>query len=349
MFRQNGKPSGALVVQKSSFFHENRSLVARQKEMSEIYRSQPLRKVCKNCSEELSQDFDFIKNGIGYKICRKCSHLNGGYQDTDKFCEAIYTSDGGEEYAKNYTSKDVNDYTYRVGSIYIPKAEFLYTSLKNEKLSPNDLSYFDFGSGSGYFVDSLLKIGIKNVFGSDVSSFQANFGNKMIGKDVLKTHTLDKSVDLLSDIEADVVSMIGVLEHLQQPREVLKAIQKNSHIKYFFISVPIFSLTIYIELLSDEMFHRHLNGGHTHLYTDSSLKYMMDEFGFELVSEWWFGADIMDLYRTLLVNLEKRGVSDFTKELFRTEMTSLIDPIQVELDKKNLSSEVHMLLKKRDF
>ena len=99
-------------------------------------------------------------------------------------------------------------------------------------------------------------------------------------------------------------------------------------------------------MLSDEVFHRQLHGGHTHLYTENSLKYLAEEFGYKIVSEWWFGTDIVDLYRNLFVNLENKNTSNKLKQHYQEMMQNLIDAMQLELDKKKYSSEVHVLLKK---
>lgn len=342
-----GKSSNSTILQKTTFFEDNLTHVTQQKKISEVYQQQPIRKRCKNCDLNLSEEIDFIKDNIPYKFCPTCGHLNGNFQDTDDFCEAIYTKDEGESYSKNYTSKDVDEYNYRVSSIYFPKAEFLYTSLKNDRVNPNDLEYLDFGAGSGYFIAALDKIGLKKILGSEVSKSQVDFGNKMIDKLVLQTHNLKDTETVLSSTTANVISMIGVLEHLQEPREALRSIIENSNIQYLYLSIPLFSLSVYFEMFSDEIFHRQLHGGHTHLYSEQSLHYLINEFNLEIVSQWWFGTDMMDLYRNILVTMNQQDSSNTIKEEFSKMFLTVIDSLQLELDKKHYSSEVHILLKKK--
>lgn len=344
--KQYGKPSAALLLQKTSFFKENELHIKKQRQISDIYITQPKRKACKNCNKPLNDENDFIKDGIGYKICDVCTHLNGAYEDTDKYCKAVY-GDDEKVYAANYKVEDIEAFNYRVSSIYHPKAEFLYTSLKSIDVNPNVLSYLDFGSGTGYFVSALKKIGMKNVAGTEVSKSQVDLGNKMIGADLLLKHELEDSCEIISNTTANVISMIGVLEHLQEPRNVMKSISENNNIEYVFISVPVYSLSVYLEILSPMLFHRHLHGGHTHLYTEKSLEYLSDEFNMEKISEWWFGADMVDLYRSIYVKLEEIEASDKLKSNFGKIMKEVIDPMQLELDKKNGSSEVHLLLRKK--
>lgn len=271
--KRYGKSSSSLLNQKISFFEENEQYVKKQRKVALIYKKQPKRTNCKNCNNKIaSSSVDFIKDGIGYVICNCCSHLNGIYEDSDKFCKAVYTTDSGKDYAENYKSEDIDSYNYRVASIYFPKAEFLHTSLLNNNINPFDLKYFDFGAGSGYFIAALKKIGLKNVSGTDISKFQVNFGNAMLGENALNIHNIKDTAIMLRETESQVISMIGVLEHLQHPREVLRELKHNNNVKFLYISVPIFSLSVYLEILSPEVFHRQLHGGHTHLYTRPTAK-----------------------------------------------------------------------------
>jgi len=152
--KRYGKPSSALLIQKASFFESNKQHVKRQREIASIYKNQEKRIICKNCNTKLESVSDFIKDGIDYVVCNHCHHLNGMYEDTDNFCKAIYTADSGESYAENYKTEDIDSYKYRTASIYLPKAEFLYTSLLDNNINPHSLEYIDFGAGSGYFVSA---------------------------------------------------------------------------------------------------------------------------------------------------------------------------------------------------
>jgi len=347
--KRYGKHSLPLLLQKTSFFENDGILSKKQKEIASIYKKQPKRTNCMNCAAKIDKSSDFIKDGIGYVICSHCQHLNGIYESTEDFFTGLYSADSGEDYAKTYYKADnIDDYNYRSASIYIPKAEFLYTSLLDNKINPHDLDYFDFGAGSGYFIAALKKLGLKNVAGTDVSKFQVNYGNAMLGEAILKTHDMKDTTKVLQACESEVVSMIGVLEHLQNPREVLKTIQRNKNVRFLYILVPTFSLSVYLEILSSEVFHRQLTGGHTHLYTKESLSYLWQEFGFEALSEWWFGTDMVDLFRHISVTLQKYNCSTKMVESWRQKFVPIIDAMQLELDKNLFSSEVHMVLKKND-
>lgn len=348
--KQYGKHSASFINQKKSFFEDNDTYMEMQKSISSAYKKQPARLQCKNCGHTLKEEHDIILDDIPYKICNVCTHLNGAYEDTDEFCRLIYTDDEGsnnKDYVQQYREVNIQSFNSRLSSIYIPKAEYLYTSLVNDGVDPHQMKYLDFGSGSGYFVGALNKIGLSNVNGTDVSISQVDFGNKILGSNFLSLHDINDTNKILRETKADVVSLIGVLEGLQDPRGALESIRNNDHIQYILILVPLFSISVFLNIMSKNVYQRQLSGGHTHLYTEKSIKYFADEFDFEILSEWWFGTDMVDLYRHIFVNIESAKYSEDLVDSFKEMIIPVIDSMQLELDKKHKSSEVHFLLKKK--
>ena len=341
-----GKSSAALLMQKTSFFEENERHVNKQRKVAAIYVQQPKRERCKICDTKFEVEPDFVKDGIGYAVCDVCHHLNGIYEDTDEFCQSLYTADSGEEYAETYQVENLEWYEYRVASIYLPKAEFFYTSLLGCHIDPHELSYMDFGTGSGFMVSALKKLGLRSVTGWEVSKSQVDMGNEMLGENCLSDFKMVDTNKVLKETQSSVVSLIHVLEHLQRPREAIKELQENRRVKYLFLAVPTFSLSVYLEILSQDIFHRHLGMGHTHLFSENSLAHLCEEFGFEIISQWWFGTDIVDMYRQIAVRLEKIDASEKFRKQWRDHFVSVIDNMQLEADKKHFASEVHMVLKK---
>ena len=64
--------------------------------------------------------------------------------------------------------------------------------------------------------------------------------------------------DKIPQIKSDCVSLIGVLEHLQKPQEIFRALNQ-SKAKYLYVSVPLFSLTSLLEHISPKVFPRLLS------------------------------------------------------------------------------------------
>jgi hypothetical protein len=100
-----------------------------------------------------------------------------------------------------------------------------------------------------------------------------------------------------------------------------------------------------IENSFSKVFPRHLSGAHTHLYTYDSIVYFVKKFNLQIVGEWWFGSDFLDLYRSLL-NSKNRDTKIF-KQILDKYFLKNIDSFQSILDKKKISSEVHLILKKQ--
>ena len=337
-----GKPSSDILGLKDSFFRDNDELLERTLAVVRSYTSQPLRERCKNCAERLGAP-TFHKHGVGYVVCERCTHLNGAHEDTDEFLAALYTSDGGSAYAATYDAQGEPAFRARVAAIYRPKAQFLVDALAEQGVDADRMRYADFGAGSGYFVAALGDEGIEDVGGYEVSEVQVALANRMIPGSRVRLHGAEETLPLAERIEADVVSMIGVLEHLQDPREMVRRLRANPHVRFIYASVPVFSLSVFIELAFPGVFPRHLSSSHTHLYTDASLAWLEREFGLERLSQWWFGTDVVDLYRGLRVTLARERDTAQAADLLGDMLVPAIDGMQLGLDSEHLASEVHVV------
>jgi len=346
MVLRHGKPSGPLLVQKASFFQENEALQANVERLCGLYARQPLRVACKNCAAPLSGR-SFTKLTVRYILCSRCGHLNGAHEDTDEFCRLVYTDDSGRAYAKTYSVADADAYFARVEAIYAPKAQFLREVLQEAGEDPQKLGFADLGAGSGYFVAGLISAGIHHVVGYEVGEAQLQLARTMVKGGEFRRHGLSEITSVAEETEAEVVSMIGVLEHLRDPRGLLAALQRNPQVKYLYISVPMFSPTVYLEAVFPKVFHRQLGAGHTHLYTESSLAWIGQEFGLEAIGEWWFGTDMVDLLRDVQVSLAANQATAELVDTWREAFIPLVDAMQLEIDLQKKSSEVHIVLRKK--
>ena len=338
-----GKSSGPLLALKRSFFDDNDALLDERLRLAAVYTAQPKRAACKACDGPLGAA-DFAKHGVEYAVCGRCGHLNGGHEDTDAFCAAVYTEDGGEDYARAYCAQSAKAYRDRVRDIYSPKAEFLAEALRERGEDPFSLRYADLGAGSGYFVAALIEAGIETVRGLEVSEAQVALANRMVPGGRVRRHALEEVASLAAGLEAEVVSMIGVLEHLQRPRDMLAALRDNRSVRYLYLSLPLLSPCVFVEMAFADVMPRQLTGGHTHLYTDSSIDWTCREFGFRRVAEWWFGTDMVDLYRSIWVRLAKSQGTGAMQEAWTEMFAPALDAMQLELDRRRLASEVHLLL-----
>lgn len=329
-----------LLQIKSAFYLENEKLVKEGEAINTIYNEQPIRTKCKMCGCELKGMKSFQSHRVTYYYCGNCHHLNGAHEETAEFCERVYVE---EDYGKTYHEDDRIAFEKRVQSIYIPKMDFMLENLRKDGMKEEAIKVLDIGAGSGYFVQAGLERNVE-IAGIEVSKQQTLFGNAMIGQDKLKTVSVTKTKDVLQATECNVISMIGVLEHLIDFKEVLTAIKENSNIRYMFFSVPLFSYTSIFETVFQKGYNRHMGAEHTHLFTLDSISYMNQSYGFQEVAKWQFGTDVMDLYRLLSVYLKKDNKD--LKEIWDEYFLPCVNELQLVLDKGNFCSEVHMLVKK---
>lgn len=207
----------------------------------------------------------------------------------------------------------------------------------------NNLSVLDVGCGGGHFIKAC---GEKNINAVGVEPNQAlvEMGNDKLGKNRIELCTLNDINNIILNSEHDVISMIGVLEHLRYPRAIMEAF-RDSKVQHMYLQVPLFSLSCLLEHINQEVFPRQLNAGHTHLYTNESLKYLFNEFGVKSIGEWWFGTDMVDMFRQLIVKskpVNKIKMNFIIDKYFG----AMIDEIQHVLDSKKLCSGVNILITK---
>ena len=343
------KSSSFYLSCKKDFFSENALLLNNALNQNKLYSSQPFRDFCKLCGKPLNKEPDFTSHSIEYSFCPNCSHLNGKHSDTKSFIQKLYISNTGSDYSINYIDKE---YYKRTTEIYIPKVDFLISSIPLR-----DYNILDVGCGGGYFVYAAM---IKNINakGLDVSEALIDFGNQQISNlSDRKSIKLGDSkplfyknelgfFDEIVNSEADVISAIGVIEHLREPHKFFEAFNK-SKAQYLYYSVPMFSFSVILENSFNNIFPRQLSGGHTHLFTEESIKMMNEIIQVKSISEWRFGTDIMDLYRSLIGTLKSNNSSLKLIEYLENGFGSKVDELQSVLDKNHFCSEIHIVATKK--
>lgn len=336
---QYGKPIGNLMQFKSDFFKKNEAMLKMADDMGDVLRRQPKRETCKMCGSKLGKPL-FTSHNIGYVLCPVCGHVSSEYEDTDEFANKVYIED---DYLKNYSENDKEAYRKRLETIYIPKAAYLKECLQKETMTEAKL--LDIGAGSGYFVQAAKELDMQ-AEGIEISKAQVDFANAMAGAVILKAVDSGHISEYIRNADVNILSAIGVFEHIITLEDTLQAISANPNIQYVYLSVPMFSYSCAFEASYQSCYNRHTGGTHTHLFSQQSLQYMAEKMGFEVAYQWKFGSDAMDLYRMLCVSLEQNGNSEF-KDYFAEKFVPLLDDIQLLFDKSDFASEVHMVMKRK--
>ena len=243
---------------KDDFVKANDSHLQDNNRIAQIYFKQPIRTHCKLCNCKFNgEEKTFNSHDIEYVICDNCGHVNGKYQDTEQFAKEVYET---QDYGKNYRVNHLNEseesaYKERTDNIYVPKVNFLTECIDKKKI----IKVLDVGAGSGYFVSALMKSGISSI-GIEVSEQQVVYGNNFLCENSLIHVQQDKTVDFINGTDCNTISFIGVLEHLSNLNEVIRAINENDNIKYIYFSVPMFSYSVILESIHPEVFNRQLGG-----------------------------------------------------------------------------------------
>lgn len=326
---------------KRDYVRSNQSLLADAVRQNHLYTDQIKRMHCKLCGTPLSQDVDFTSHNVQYVFCKNCGHLNGCFDDTQEFANSLYIIDNDSEYSFCYTA---NDYDDQCVNIYAPKSSFL-----TDNLPAGDHKILDVGCGSGYFVYAALKQGL-SATGIDVNSKMIEYGNHnihaLLGQRPLSLVSESEFLTKIAETDANVISAVGVIEHLRDPHAFFQAFAL-SKAQYLFYSVPMFSLSVYLEIQFPDVFPRQLSGGHTHLFTEDSLLKFYDLLGVNPTAEWRFGTDMIDLFRSLTVRLTSRNISEHSLAIFQKMFGACVDKCQAALDTTHFCSEIHGLAIKR--
>ena len=323
-----------IIEIKRDFYTNNLKNLKNTLKVNKKYAQQKKRKFCKNCETKISKPL-FKSFNIKYSICNKCGHLNGIYEDSVNFANWLYMGNAGSNYSEGY----LKDYNSRVKNIYLPKVKFLKQIIKKK------IKVIDLGSGAGHFLKALE---LSKIFATGIEINKSLV--KLAKLKLKKNKSIYKNVNdvyqvLENDNQHNVVSLINFLENLDKPNEIIKSFV-NSRIEYLYINVPLFSLSVFLENSFQNVFPRVLGEAHTHLYTKKSLYYLAKKNNLKIIGEWWFGQDFPDFYRSLLVssnNLDK----NLYKKYLNKNLFNVINDLQNVLDKNKISSEVHMIFKKK--
>jgi 2-polyprenyl-3-methyl-5-hydroxy-6-metoxy-1,4-benzoquinol methylase len=337
--KKYSKSSGFYSEVKTDFFSENERLLKNALSINKKYVQQDRRNSCKLCKNTLNKEADFKKHGVSYVFCRSCDHLNGFHVDSSEFANTIYTSDDGSKYSNFYLD---DKYEARIKNIYIPKVDFLKEHLGS------GMTLFDFGCGLGHFVDAARRLGFE-ARGADVSKTLVENGNLAIKHshniEPLRIVKPEEVNSLISPMKTDILSALAVMEHLVTLDEFIDSVNRCDF-EYFYYSVPTYGLSVAIESVFENVFPRHLSSGHTHLFTEKSLELLNSKLGVEPIAEWRFGTDIMDLRRSLDINLKKADASDYFRERVSKEINSYSDDLQSVVDQAHNCSQIHVITKK---
>ena len=256
--RRYSKSVGDIIKIKTDFFEKNEEMLKLSAHQADALLLQPKRTKCKIChgpiGEDAGQRVLYTSQRMRYFECPVCGHVNSEYEDTDDFASRVYISDN---YLANYSEDDRQKYETRRDTIYIPKAQFLLDALAKDGLDKKEIKLLDDGAGSGYFVSAIRQLGVEQADGIEISEPQVQFANTMNGDDILTQVDAPDIASIIETARVNVISFIGVLEHITNLDDILDAVKKNKNVQYIYFSVPMFSMSCIFEAVHQHCYNRH--------------------------------------------------------------------------------------------
>ncbi len=288
--------------------------------------------VCaKNENTPLVTIYDFA-----YVTCKNCTHVYVKNVPSKESLKAFYEkklAGVSMRPSEDLVQKDL--YVTRVKDISIPKVKHITQSLKKKG------TWVDIGCGSGELLYAAKKLGWKTI-GYEIDPDERHLAKDIFGLDV-RSGYLEKSnaAEILQ--EANVISFFSVLEHVPQPSELLALVnqfaKKDAALVLELPHHP--SLSAWTNMAFPDTVARHmLPPNHLSLFTDESVKYLLEKNGFEITHIWYYGQDFYELIGTVA------ALSPMKERDILNKLLDATGEFQKIIDKNKLSDEMIVIARR---
>lgn len=235
-----------------------------------------------------------VVHGVSYLECATCSHLYSELIPLEGAVQSLYgDSEGSDASSQAKIYLDDTLFARRIEMIGRPKVDFV-----TEVIGSTAGEWLDIGCGTGEVLVAARDAGW-HVRGIEADIRFVDFA-QMRGLPVEHGFvTGDNSSSLIR--EATVVSLFNLVEHLEDPVGLLKAIVAGARRgTWVVIEVPRHpSLSSLSNLLFPSLSARHIYPpDHLHVFTDASLRQVLGQAGISPFALWLFGQDIQDFVMT---------------------------------------------------
>jgi 2-polyprenyl-3-methyl-5-hydroxy-6-metoxy-1,4-benzoquinol methylase len=276
-------------------------------------------------------------HGFEYVTCEDCGHVYTTRRYTDEAIRRFYETN---TYWAEVTYANKSTCCYRRENVARPKVEFAERYCTSSRGT-----WLDVGSGIGDMVSVAQENGWKAT-GLELSATSVAFAKEIFNVDLLR-QTMEEYRDQHPELvgTVDVVSLIGVLEHVVDPVGLLR--QANQMLKpggLVMIQVPnARSMATMVQETFPQNVFRHMSPiEHIMVFTESSLNRTMTNGGFQPLAYWYHGLDFYELLTNLV--LANPQVQD--SRLYTALMENLNDLQQV-IDDQELSDRIIVCARKK--
>ncbi len=289
---------------------------------------------CYICESSERTSFSNIY-GFEYVKCLHCNHLYTTIRYTEEAIQNFYKSN---KYYSQITYANKETCHYRKENVAKPKVQFAEQFVRKQ----NKKTWLDVGSGIGDLV-SVLKENGWDATGLELSETSIAFSKETFNVSLVRS-TFGEYLKANHDKVFDVISFIGVLEHVPNPLELLQMAHSSLTGKgIIMLQVPnAFSLTSHLQSLFYNNVFRHMSPlEHIMLFSKDSLCKALETTGFKPLSFWWHGMDIYELLNNLtLINPKVQN------SIFSQNIIDNMNELQFVLDRKELSDRIICVAKK---
>lgn len=273
-----------------------------------------------------------------YNECINCGHIFCSTRPSIEKSENLYKADSDEKSVQAKVYLDEKLYLKRTKSIAEPKVDYIIENLPKIK-SLNDLKWVDVGSGAGEILSACKKRGI-NAVGVESDPNEAIFATQRGLNVINKMINENNSLEIIGD--ADIVSAFNVLEHVHDPINFLRNLSSGIDDCIIVFEVPRHpSISSFLNQCFPDQACRHIYPpDHLHIFTESSIKFMLDSCDLQLKSVWYFGQDFYEMVNSCAseANYESK---------FLLEILKLSNKMQEIIDQSELGDTALIIAEKK--
>ena len=184
------------------------------------------------------------------------------------------------EYFKNNPNWDIADAKWKV--------EIIFNLLKKNNIAPKEV--IEVGCGAGENLVELLKrdSSIEKLSGYDISPQAIALAN---GRSSDKISFYNEDCTLKENINADLILIIDVVEHVDDYYGFLRKLKAKS--KYFVFHIPL-DISCRTVLKPHVMLQQRHSVGHIHYYTKEMVEWALQDTGYEII-DWVYTKPVVDV------------------------------------------------------
>ncbi len=341
------KPLGDLAREQSERLRDEQALFQRQKALSSMLEGRPLRSGCLLCTASPNHADHFVHRGVPSIRCGTCGHVQTAVLPPEGYPHSV---EGGLPFGAIYPRLSPEEYHNRKQRIYTPKFGWIKRILTEElgwtAEQICDRHWADLGCGAGYFLAALRDAGIAHISGCDADEHLVELAREYVPE--ARTEVFSGHLgDVVQRVQADVYTAFYVMEHIEEPHSVYRAMSELPAGSVVVFSVPVYGFSCLLENIFDSSYARAYDTVvHTQVYTEQSIQYAMETADMDIVAQWVFGQDAEDLRRVMLSRLAGKLPTSMMDEV-QQRLSELLDPLQQCLDQLHIADQRHVLAVKR--